>query len=275
MDIWIIRDGEKVGPIHDFDVRRKITDGELVATTPAWHEGLPAWKTLIEIDLFTREFDHPTTPLSSEPTSEPEQSTPPPQLPTRTYYGRRFWARWFDLTLYSGVWWIAMWAAGQNIEAALLNPWVMVFQYVPWFILESFLLHRYGTTLGKWLLGLEVVNTDGSRLSISASSHRSLRVLSTGIGFGWSLLSPFCQAVSWFMAKRIGTTTWDHSGGHQVVASPLRPLRVINLVILFFCSIQLQIIVISPSLIQIAGKSYPFLKSEYEKNPPWHLPKRY
>jgi uncharacterized RDD family membrane protein YckC len=191
MDIWIIRNGEKIGPIHDFEVRRQIANGELPATTPAWHEGLPEWKPLVEIDLFTREFELPSTPepspLASDDSSE-TNFTPPP-LTAQTHYGRRFWARWLDLTLYSGVWWIGMWAAGQNIEAALINPWVMIFQYVPWFILEALLLHQFRTTPGKWLLGLQVVNKDGSTLSLAASSRRSMRVLFSGIGFGWSILA--------------------------------------------------------------------------------------
>ena len=59
MDIWIILDGEKIGPIHDFEIRRKIEAGELSATTPAWHEGLAAWKPLVEIELFTRAAEYP------------------------------------------------------------------------------------------------------------------------------------------------------------------------------------------------------------------------
>ena len=57
MEIWYIRDGEKLGPFHDFEIRRKITAGELPPTTPAWHEGLGAWKPLEEIDIFKREFE--------------------------------------------------------------------------------------------------------------------------------------------------------------------------------------------------------------------------
>ena len=36
MEIWIIRDGEKVGPIHDYDIRRKIETRELSRETMAW-----------------------------------------------------------------------------------------------------------------------------------------------------------------------------------------------------------------------------------------------
>lgn len=292
MDIWIIRDGEKIGPLHDFEIRRKISDAELPATTPAWHEGLDAWKPLVEIELFRREFEllpqndqpqfeppaprsqpelRPTAPSPDESQDEPVTSLP---LPVKPLYLRRFWARWFDLSLYSGVWWLAMWAAGQDIDAALRNGWVMFFQYVPWFVLEALLLHHHATTPGKWLLGLRVVNLDASRLDLAASTRRSVRVLFTGIGFGWGLLAVFCQAMSYVVARHLGNTLWDQSGGHRVLSAPVPPKRIASFVLLFFGALQLQLIVISPYLLEEAGKSFPALKKAYEENPPWHLPQR-
>ena len=278
MDIWIIRDGEKVGPLHDFEVRRKIEDGELPASTPSWHEGLGAWKPLIEIGIFTREFELAAKPRESAlvfPEKSPSVDSPtPPPLPVRTFYVRRFWARWLDLSLYSGLWWIGMWAARQDIEAALLNPWVMFFQYLPWFVIEPLLLHYFGTTLGKWLLNLAVVNQDGSRLDLPAAIRRSLRVMFTGVGFGWIPLALFCHVLSIFTAKRLGTTLWDHAGGHRVIAGPLHPARVTAVVALYIAAMLLQVIVISPYTLELSAKSYPWLKQQYSENLWWHLPKR-
>ncbi len=278
MDIWIIRDGEKVGPIHDFEVRRKIETGELPATTPAWHEGLDGWQPLIEIGIFTREFELAATtreqaPVVPENPPLPDSPTAPP-LPLKTFYLRRFWARWLDLTLYSGIWWISMWAARQDIEAALLNPWVMFLQYVPWFALEPLLLHYFGTTPGKWLLDLEVRNHDGSRLDLAAAIRRSLRVMFTGVGFGWPFLALFCQALSVFTAKRLGTTLWDQSGGHRVTAGPLSPVRIVAMVALYMGALLLQIIVISPYTFELNAKAFPSIKQQFSENPFWHLPER-
>lgn len=279
MDIWIIRDGEKTGPFHDFEIRRRIEDGELPADTAAWHDGLDAWKPLVEIELFRREFDKPVIPTAVEiaPTEivpTPSAGAPPP-LPQQPLYGRRFWARWFDLTLYAGIWWICLWAARQNVEAALLNPWVMFFQYVPWFVLEALLIHYMGTTPGKWLLGLNVTNLDGSRLDLAASTRRSLRVMLTGVGFGWGILALFCQTLSYFTAKRLGSTLWDHTGGHRVNAEPLNPLKIIPLVFIFFAAIQLQAIVLYPYYVKFAVEQNPKLKELLEKQPQWYLPKRH
>ncbi|MCX6867383.1 MAG: RDD family protein [Verrucomicrobia bacterium] len=254
MDLWIIQNGEKIGPIHDFDVRKKIECGELLATTPAWHEGLSAWRPLIEISLFEREFDRPVedhdTPYAS-PADDAGSPAPPP-LPAAHGLIRRFWARWLDLCLFAGVWWIVLWAIGRDIEAILVNPWIILLQYVPWFVLETFLLHRLGTTPGKWLLGLKVVNDDGSLLSLADATRRSARVLCLGIGFGWSLLAPICQIMAYFTAKRLGRPLWDQTGGHRVIAAPL--MQPIHLMIAcatsflpwFFISSGLVWAIISP-----------------------------
>ena len=87
MDIWIIRNGEKAGPIHDYEARRKIEAGELTRDIPAWHEGLDAWRPLGEIPLFKDEFnwvhlgDLESAPLLDEEAPEMLGDTRPPPLP--------------------------------------------------------------------------------------------------------------------------------------------------------------------------------------------------
>ncbi|MCX6878756.1 MAG: RDD family protein [Verrucomicrobia bacterium] len=280
MDIWIIRNGEQVGPIHDYEARRRIEARELARDTPAWHEGLDAWRPLGEIPLFKDAFnwvyldDLETGPSHEEEEQALRGSPRPPPLPTGPVLGRRFWARWLDIHVYIAMWWLVMWASGRNIEAVLNNPWIMVAQLMPWFILESILIHRYGTTPGKWLLGLRVTNTNGTPLSLSAATLRSILILVGGIGFGWSPLALFCQALSFFIAKRLGNPLWDHVGGHRVQASPLAAWRIITVICMFFAALQLQMAVIAPYVLRNAAETFPFLKEELQKNPPWHLPER-
>lgn len=270
MDIWIIQNGDKTGPIHDFEIRRKIETGELPPNTPAWHEGLDSWKPLVEIDIFSREFD--LLKKSDEPHEEPSVGQPSSE-PANPHLIRRFWARWFDLYLFAGVWWFVMWATGRDIGATLTSPWIILFRYVPWFIIETILLHRFGTTPGKWLLGIRIVNDDGRRLSLAASAQRSARVLFLGIGFGWDLLALICQILAFFTTRRLGRPLWDHAGGHHLEAEPLNPLRLTGYVIGLFLALQLQMIVIAPYVMENMKKMFPKYSEQFEKNPPWHLPK--
>jgi uncharacterized RDD family membrane protein YckC len=273
MDIWIIRNGERAGPIHDYEIRRRIEDDQIDPATPAWHEGLDSWRPLSEIDLFRNEFLK-TPPL---PAAAPTADAPSPgaaAAPPNLLLFRRFVARWFDLVLFAGIWWLVMWALGRDLLAVLLNPWVMLLQYLPWFVLESILLHYWGTTPGKWLLGLRLHNTDGSRLSLAQATRRSLRVLVLGIGFGWSFLALFCQVVSFFGARRLGQPLWDHVGDHRVTTSPLRPLRAAAFFLLFYGGMHLQVIVLYPYIIEELGKASPALQKQIEERPPFHLPRR-
>lgn len=277
MEVWIILDGEKVGPFHDFEIRRRISTGELAATTPAWHEGLSAWKSLVEIPIFTREFELVSPPDESR-TSEAESpsadpSPTPPPLPIEPVFLRRFWARWLDLSLYAGVWWIGMWAAGQDIGAVLINPWVMFFRFIPWFALEAVLIQRFATTPGKWLLGLRVLNHDGSHLDLAASSRRSMRVLFSGIGFGFSFLAAFCQILSLVVSKRLGTTLWDAAGNHKVTAVPPAPAKLVAVVLGYGIAIALQLAVLLPDIADQQIRMNPELKETFEKYRTWGLPR--
>ncbi len=279
MEVWLIQDGEKIGPFHDFEIRRKITVGELPAMTPAWHEGCGSWKPLEEIEIFRREFDNATAPASEEipemevtSAEKDEDSAPAKSQPALI---RRFCARWLDLSLYSGVWWLGMWAAGQDIESVITSPsWIMLFHFVPWFVLESLFLSKYSTTPGKWLLGIQVFNSNGTRLDLTAATRRSMNVLFIGIGFGWLYLMIFCHILGVIVAKRIGTTLWDHTGGHQVTAAPLHFSKVTSAISVFFVAIMLHMLVLFPYVAKDAAKANPELKKHFEKHPPWGLPPR-
>ncbi len=271
MDIWIIRDGEKSGPIHDYEIRNRIENGGIEPSTPAWHEGLPEWRPLSEIDLFRNEFEKKAKTEEQESLSPPPlPETPPAPQPVI----RRFCARWLDLICFVALWWFAMWALGRDIRATFLNPWVTVLQYLPWFIIESILLHYTGTTPGKWLMGLRVHNADGSRLSLMEATRRSARVLVMGIGFGWPFLSIFCQLISLFTTRRLGEPLWDHAGGHRMTAAPLHPLRIAAFVILFVGAVNLLTIVLYPYLAEQTGKNFPAMRKHIEETPRWHLPPR-
>lgn len=247
MDIWIVRDGEKAGPFQDFEIRRKIGTREIDGSTAAWYEGMSEWKRLEEIPLFQNEF---APKIPEAVVSEAVFGAPAPE-PDQPAYLRRFFARWFDLYTYAALWWLTMWALGKNIGEISSNPLILMTQYIPWFILEAVLLHYFGSTPGKWLLGLQVRNQDDSKLALSASSRRSLRVFLVGIGMGVSVFSLVCQGVSLLLAKRFGNTMWDLAGNHRVTAADLNPLKIIAFIVLFYGALQLQGMILWPYMIEV------------------------
>ena len=116
-----------------------------------------------------------------------------PNLPkTDTYHKvtapwRRFFARHFDLFLYSAFWMMlgllllsegpstesgAAWMGAANIIAIIM----MV-------LVEPLLLSIWGTTPGKWLLGLSVRSNTGQKLTYGEGFYRTVQALWGGAGF--------------------------------------------------------------------------------------------
>ena len=260
MDFWLIRNGEKSGPLPDYEIRSKIESGELGPDDPAWSEGMPGWMPLKSIALFSEFFDRPIEAVETPPPGEA-----PPPLPDPPAVYRRFWARWFDLFVYGALWWLAMWSSGNDLKALLVSPWLLVLHLVPWFLMETMMIHHFGATPGKALLGLSVVNLDGSRLSYGQSLRRAFRVMFAGIGFGLTLISPICQLMSWFTVRRIGCTLWDRAGGHRVKVMPLSGVKVSALVLGLFVALQVEGSVLAPVVLEMMAKDYPELKAFYDR----------
>lgn len=273
MEIWTIEDGDKRGPFHDIEVRRRIADGELGPETPVWHDGLDDWTALAEIPVFAAELEAATRK------DEPESEVMPPPLPeemrgpvAKPTFVRRFWARWFDLIGFTALWWFALWLAGRDIRGILNSGWIMLFQLVPWFMLEAWLIHRWGRTPGKWLLGIHVLNDDGSLLSLAESTRRAVRVMFLGVGLGWGAVALVCQAMSWFFARKLGRPLWDQAGGHRVDKDSMAPVKVLVFVGAFWGLMMLQWAVVSPFVVEQSIKTFPQLEEHYKKNPPVHFP---
>lgn len=282
MDIWLIQDGEKVGPYNDYEIRSRIESGELTADIPAWHEHLDHWTPLDEIDSFHQSFAaleaNKRQPSATDPSpTELVDSTEDETLRER-HAGRRFWARMLDLHFYGGAWWLLMWLSGRDLELLYTEAWTRMLLFVPWFIIETLLIHRFATTPGKWLLNIKVLNLDGSKLSLRASILRSVRILFMGIGFGIDLLMLLCMTLSWIGVQKLGRPLWDRVGGHFVDTQPLNRYKVMLYIGSFLFALWLQMIVLypytSPHSIEAMEEWSPQVAESMKQNPPWHLPKR-
>ena len=96
---------------------------------------------------------------------------------------RRFFARMIDLLLYDLTWMVILTSAGLcvagNRGVTLLNDFLALLTML---LLEPLLLHLFGTTPGKWLMGLRVTDESGKTLPLAAAWRRTWRVLWYGYG---------------------------------------------------------------------------------------------
>ncbi|MDB4517897.1 DUF4339 domain-containing protein, partial [Akkermansiaceae bacterium] len=59
MILWIIKDGEKSGPLEDYEVREMIREGKVDRDTRVWHEGADGWLSASDLGVLASEFKVP------------------------------------------------------------------------------------------------------------------------------------------------------------------------------------------------------------------------
>ena len=255
----IARDGQEIGEWTETQVRTFYQDGQLLGTDSYWHEGMAEWKPL-------RNLMKPSLPLPAQVVEEPTPapSEPPPFLPARHHvarepvtaieeamakmgpfpdgwtpatFRRRAMARMIDyfvLTIGNGT---VLFLTLLPI-ASLLRPSMPAFMCIVilitypitnliFFTWDFSSIALTGSSIGKWLFGLRVVNNDGTaKISGRTSAKRAHALLRS---LWYLILYPY---VTFYFAasaeKRFlntGTTTWDGKAGTVVIGKNIGKVR--------------------------------------------------
>ena len=142
--------------------------------------------------------------------------------------GRRYAARWLDRFLYT-LPWLAIqlfvlhdYQVADPVDpalyyAAFLVPllFIMVFLgpaiacVLTTAVVEPTLLHFLGTTPGKWIMGLEVRNPDGSFLTWEQAGTRTMGVIFRGEGLYLPLVNLWCNWRSYRACRDGQVLPWD------------------------------------------------------------------
>ena len=227
MEFWLVIEGEKEGPILDFELRSRIRNGEVSAEQKVWHSDLVEWTPIGDVELFVNEFNKLEVTTVTEENVEGyiarleedlgvKMESMPPPMPVEIHLWRRFGARWFDYLAYLSVFfaWVALVDIDlRGLQEKALYPFVLV---LPWIFLEAAALHFWGTTPGKWLAGLKVRGADHHKLSAGKALLRTVRVMILGMGFAQPILREICQLVALWFATKKKVVLWDTPAGNRL-----------------------------------------------------------
>lgn len=125
---------------------------------------------------------------------------------------RRYWARGLDLFFYSLLLsMISMLVFHVNINNNGIERLIIetVVQLLLILLLEPLLLNRFGTTLGKAVLGIRVTQENGEMLTISQGFTRTLLVLIKGMGLLIPIYSLYTQYKSYRRCSDYCIQPWD------------------------------------------------------------------
>ena len=230
MDIYVLKEGQRIGPIFPFKLRELLEDRTIQPSDPAWIEGMEGWSPLSTIEALESWMPHdpalpPPLPIPAEIKEESASTDLPGNQARRTHAGLRWLARIVDKTLWFSLLWVIAVSAGwlQLWDYLLLSPLLVIAAALLWIPVESFLLSRFTTTPGKWLLGMRVTDDLGQPLTYLAAVKRTVLVVCTGAGLGLPALSllPVLQGtMSWLLYRRTGTTLWDRAAHSRLSHSP-------------------------------------------------------
>ena len=115
------------------------------------------------------------------------------QIPQERIPVRRLLARGVDTAFYTIIWHaILMLLLDVNLQRlGAIGEFVdVIIVWILMIFLEGILLSRFGTTLGKWIFGIEVTNFDDGRLTFTEACVRCVKVFIYGYGcqipiYGW------------------------------------------------------------------------------------------
>lgn len=136
------------------------------------------------------------------------------QVPAVIIPVRRFLARGLDFAIYT-IAWNAFIMLGCGRDLASAGFWGTVANtaiiFVIMILCESLLLSCFGTTLGKWILGISVTNIDDEKLSFTEAYERCVRVIFSGYGLGIPVYELYRQWKSYKTCKSGEPLSWEEN----------------------------------------------------------------
>jgi len=143
----------------------------------------------------------------------------------------RYLARMIDIWLFL---FIVSFSGLQEIEFNLNIPSLIIvpINIFVWLLIESVLLATVGTTLGKWLLKINILNNQGEKLTINQSLKRSLNLFWRGLGLGIPIVYVATAIISFYDLTKVGVTYWDLKSNIMIKYEKIGKLRVFMTIIL-------------------------------------------
>lgn len=124
---------------------------------------------------------------------------------------RRYFARQFDLFIYEIIVSVFHYLVfRKGIQQSTLQELIMIYlvSLVMVFIEPVFLM-LWGTTPGKWLLGITVRNDYGNKLTYGQGLERTWRVFTKGMGFNFPVYGLVRMIMSFVANKRGRELAWE------------------------------------------------------------------
>ena len=142
------------------------------------------------------------------PTVPDSDRVKPPRIPWRRYFARRL--DYYIVTLF----FTAVLALVFRVNISRIPgivDWLLVYVYWALLIpLEALLLSRFGTTPGKWIMGIRLEHADGRRLTFSQAAGRAWEAFGRGTGYNIPIYNIYRLWKSYKEVRDGDGPEWDY-----------------------------------------------------------------
>ncbi len=251
MQIYLVIDEEKKGPFTLFQVEEQLREGTFSENQLAWYDGVGEWQALRDLPPFESFFRRRDAELEDErrlnaveraAEYQRERAETLPKSVVRPW--TRFWARnldfWFFF-LFCFTLMLTMRALGwiDTSMEGFMNALLMLMPVMH--LMEAYCLDRWGTTPGKALVGIRIVDAEGKTLNFGAALRRSLGVFVIGLGCYVPIFQIIAVPYAYYSLVKNRRSFWDVSTGSYVQHEPFRPRHaLLPLAIMFGTMIVFQ-----------------------------------
>lgn len=149
---------------------------------------------------------------------------------------RRFWARIIDQMIHTIPVALLFGIIAPEFTTETLKKYGQFtsnMAYLPFvLILEMLIISMFGSTLGKYLLGVRLSGNDGGRVSFGSSAIRTISLWVKGLAFGFPVVCLFTAAYAADKIKKTSIASWDKDASISVEYSPLSGGKVFVAILL-------------------------------------------
>lgn len=155
----------------------------------------------------------------------------------------RLYARMIDYGIYTmsltvGVYLLALYFPFNDILLAFVGFVMLgVWRFGFWLPFEAFCISKYGTTVGKWLLNIQVLNQERQHLTYLQALKRGAAAYINGQFLLVPVLTLISHFLSYTQLKKEHTTSWDKKGGYIVLHREIGLFRTIIALLLVALSL--------------------------------------
>lgn len=193
MSYHVGKDGQTEGPLSEDEITRRLADGRLGPDDLVWREGWAEWKPFHESAFTVPEI--------------------PPPAPNGAHPWRRYLARLTDINLFTISFGFCIGIFFPDLVDKVPDILFGIVGVICMIPAETLLLSLWGTTPGKWLMGIRVADTENKLLRWPGAFRRSLGVLVSGCGLGIPVVSLITLLAGYQTLARNERTSWDRACG--------------------------------------------------------------